>query len=140
MVATVVRYAPLAIKTAKVLHYLVRLYGESTPAEREAIRNHLQEICEILKNVAMRSGESCQTPALLMLLPGDTPWGSEGSRQRRRVRVLERTKQVRKNAREFVGLVRRYQSNCTSDEAEEVISHLDAIWKTLVDINCRTRR
>jgi hypothetical protein len=140
MVTTIVRYAPLAIRAAKVLHYLARLYGGSTQQEREAIKDHLQEIWEILENVAERSGEVRQTPALLMLLPGEIPAGAGDSSKRRKVRVMERSRQVRQNVREFAGLIRRYQSNFTSDEAKEVISHLNEIRKTLADINRRTRR
>lgn len=77
MVIAVARYASLAIDAAKVLHYLGRLYGESTLQEREDIKDHLQEIWKILKKVPERSGEARQTPALLMLPPGDTSWGRE---------------------------------------------------------------
>jgi hypothetical protein len=140
MVTTVVRYAPLVIRAAKVLHYLARLYGESTLQEREDIKEHLQAIWKILKKVAERSGEVRQTPALLMLPIGDTSWGSGDSSKRRKVRVMERSRQVRKNAREFAGLIRRYQTDFTSDEAKAVISHLDEIRSTLSGINQRTRR
>ena len=140
MVIAVARYASLAIDAARVLHYLARFYDESTPQERAAMGNHLQEIWEILKNAAKRSAEVRQTPALLMPPPGETSWGSGGANKRRRVRVMERSKQVRKNVREFAGLIRRYQSDFTGDEAREVTYHLDATRIILAGINRRTRK
>ncbi len=139
MVTTAIRYAPIAIKAAKVLHHLVRLYVESTPQEREDIKGHLRAILDVLRNAAMRSSDTEDLPALLMLPTPDMFEPASEFSDRPQKRIHAQSLQFRRNMRQIVRVIRRYASSLTAAEAQEVAEHLNEIWKILSQINRRVR-
>ena len=140
MVTTAVRYAPVAIKAAKILHHLVRLYAESTPQEREDIKQHLRSILDILRSAAMRSQDADDLPPLLMLPAPDILRRTQESHNRYQKSVRTRSWQFRHNVRQIVKVIRRYASNLTGAEAQEIADHLNEIRKILSQINRRVRK
>ena len=139
MVTTAIRYAPIAIKAAKVLHHLVRLHVESTPQEREDIKGHLRAILDVLRNAAMRSSDTEDLPALLTLPTPDMFEPALEFSDRPQKRIHAQSRQFRRNIREIVRVIRRYASSLTATEAKEVAEHLNEIWKILSQINRRVR-
>ena len=139
MVANVVRYAPIAIRAARVLHHLARLYEESTPQERRDIGDHLQAAIVVLTKVASRKQESPDLPDMLMLLPPEIEPAPPGPRRYEKKRLRERTRRFRRDARQIVRIIRDYQSGFTMEDSKEIAMHLDAIWKTLSEVNRRVR-
>ena len=139
MVTTAVKYAPVAIKAARVLHHVARLYAESAPQEREAIKSHLQGILDALRRVATRSQEASDLPALLMLPPADILGSTPPPHSRRKKRLRESSRQFRNNMRQLTRTIRQYASSFTTEEAKEIADHLNEIRKILSEINRRTR-
>ena len=139
MVATVFRYAPIAIKAAKVLHHLARLYAESTPQERKDIKDHLLAIVDILKSVAMRNRDSAHPPAVLTLPPADLMEPTPESHEPRRKRFRGQSRQFRRNLNQIVRVVRQYASSLTVEETKQIADHLNEIWNILSQVNRRVR-
>ena len=140
MATTALRYAPLAIRAAKVLHHLVRLYAESTPQEREDIQIHLRAILDVLKSAAVRSQDTTDLPPILMLPAPDIWEPTSESHHRQQKSVLTRSRKLRHNMRQIVNVIRRYASSLTGAEAREIAEHLNEIWKILSQINRRVRK
>ena len=139
MVTTAIRYAPIAIKAAKVLHHLARLYSESTPQEREDIKRHLRAMLDVLRSAATRSPDITDIPPLLMLpAPDILEWKSE-VHDRRQKRIHGQSRRLRHNVRQFVKVIRQYASSLTVAEAKEIADHLNEIWKILSQIDRRVR-
>lgn len=140
MVTTALRYAPIAIKAAKVLHHLVRLYSEVTPQEHEYIKGHLRAILDVIRKAAVRSSDAKDLPPLLMLPAPDIWEPATGFRERLQKRVRVPSRQFRHNIRQVVKVLRQYGSSLTVAEAKEIAEHLNEIWKILSQINRRVRK
>ena len=139
MVATAVKYAPIAIRAAKVLHHLVRLYAESTPQEHEDIKGHLVAIVDILKSAAIRSRDSTDLPPLLMLPPAELLEPGPEFHNARRKRFHGQSRRLRHNMRQIVSVVRQYASSLTVEETKQIAEHLNEIWRILSKVNRRVR-
>ncbi len=137
MVATAVKYAPIAIRAAKVLHHLVRLYAESSPQEREDIKDHLVAMLDILKRAAMRGRNSTDLPPFLMLPPAELLEPGPKLHDARRKRFRGQSRQFRHNMRQIVRAVRQYSSSLTGEETRQIAGHLNEIWKILSKVNRR---
>ena len=139
MVTTVVRYAPIAIKAAKILHHLVRLYSETTPQEREDIKDHLVAMVDILKRAAMRGRNSTDLPPFLMLPTAELLEPGPEFHDARRKRSRGQSRQFRHNMRQIVRAVRQYSSSLTGEETRQIAERLNEIWKILSKVNRRVR-
>lgn len=140
MATTALRYAPLAIRAAKVLRHLVRLYAESTPQEREDIQRHLRAMLDVLRSAAIRSQDTTDLPPILML-PAPHIWEpTSESHNRHQKSVLTRSRKFRHNMLQIANVIRRYASSLTGAEAKEIAEHLNEIWKILSQINRRVRK
>ena len=139
MVAQVLRYSPIVIKAAKVLHTAARHYMECTPQERETIRHHLRAIYEALKKVYERIKDVSDLPPLLMLPPPDILDPAVEPHNRNRKRTRESLRQFHKSMRQFARVIRLCGPSFTFEEAEEITAHLNEVRKILSQINRRTR-
>lgn len=139
MVTTALRYAPIAIRAAKVLHHLARLYAEFTPQERYDIKDHLLAMIDILKNAAIRSQDSAHPPAVLMLPPANLLEPTLEFHEPRRKRFRGQSRQFRRNLKQIVRVVRQYASSLTVEETKQIADHINEIWKILSRVNRRIR-
>ena len=139
MVTTAFRYAPIVIRTAKVLHHLVRLYEESTPQERKDIKDHLLAIVDILKSAAMRSNDSGHPPAVLMLPPAEILEPTSEFHDSCRKRFRGQSRQFRRNLKQIVRVVRQYASSLTVEETKQIAERLNEIRKIQSQVNRRVR-
>jgi hypothetical protein len=140
MVSRAYTYAQLARLVYRVLNKLWRLWNESTPQEREAVRRNLEAIYEVLRNVAARGTESPDLPPMLMLPPPDVEGNGSNVTNKDRKQTVSRARRFRQNARHFVCAVGRYQSSFTQDDAKAVHGHLGELRSILWAIERRTRK
>ena len=139
MVTGVARFAPLAIYAFKVLKKLHDLYAESTPQERDAIKDQLQAIYDILRKVAGRGQEASDLPPMLMLPPPETLGAASEVRDHPKRRFRDRSRRFRQDIRQFTRIIGKYQSNFTAEEAKQIMEHLNEVRKILSAIDRRTK-
>ena len=139
MVIGAARFAQLAIYAFKVLKKLHDLYSKSTPQERDAVKDHLQAIYDIMRNVAGRRQEASDLPPMLMLPPPETLGAASYVRDHRKKRFLDRSRPFRQDIRQFTRIIGKYQSNFTAEEAKQIAEHLNEVRKILSAIDRRTR-
>ena len=129
----------LALLTWKVLDKLHRIHASLTPQEREEVRNHLQAIYQVLRDVAKRRIERPNTLPMLMMPPLETVDPAQGARKRSKIRFQERSRQFHKNARLTARTIREYQSSFTVEDVRAIRAHLDEIRKKLSEAERRSR-
>ena len=139
MVIGAARFAQLAIYAFKVLRKLHQLYTASTPQERDAIKDRLQAIYDILRKVAGRRQEASDLPPMLMLPPPEALGAASDVPGHRKKRFLDRSRRFRQDIRQFTRIIGKYQSNFTAEEAKQVMEHLNEVRKILSAIDHRSK-
>ncbi len=129
----------LGLLAWKVLNKLYRIYASLTPQEREALRNHLQAIYQVLRDVAERRNEMPNSLPVLMMPPLETMDPTQSARKRSNIRFQERSRQFRQNARRTARTIREYQSSFTVEDTREIGARLDETRKILSEAERRSR-
>ncbi|MCE2500024.1 MAG: hypothetical protein J4G13_04080 [Dehalococcoidia bacterium] len=129
----------LGLLAWKVLNKLYRIYASLIPPEREALRNHLQALHQVLRDVAERRNEMPNSLPVLMMPPLETMDPTQSARKRSKIRFQERSRQFRQNARRTARTIREYQSSFTVEDTRDIRARLDEIRKILFEAERRSR-
>ena len=128
------RYRQLLSLAAKVIRVLTERVRESTPQEREEIKQHLQVICDVLREAAKRRGEQLDLDVnSLVEVTSEKVRSEYSSSQGRRSIRLQKGKDW------LLHGLRKYRPNLSREEVGIILDRLKALYGILSEINRRAR-